>query len=84
MNTFFVLFVSACVYGSCAWFEITDPVFANSDDCVAHAQEYAAEMQKMNTEAYGNMACIPSEDAQEFREFIKTRTGEQPESYELI
>jgi hypothetical protein len=84
MNTFFVLFVSACMYGSCAWFEITDPVFTTGEECVAHAQQYADEMQKMNAEAYGNMACIPSEDAQEFREFIKTRTGEEPESYELI
>ena len=84
MNTFFVLFVSACMYGSCAWFEITDPVFANPDDCVAHAQEYAAEMQKMNTEAYGNMACIPSEEAEEFREFIKTRTGQAPSSTNTI
>ena len=72
------------MYGSCAWFEITDPVFATGEDCVAHAQEYAAEMQKMNAEAYGNMACIPEDEAEEFREFIKTRTGERPGSANTI
>ena len=84
MNTFFVLFVSACMYGSCAWFEITDPVFTTGEECVEDAQQYADEMQKRNAEAYGNRESIPREDAQEFREVIKTRTGEQPESYELI
>ena len=84
MNTMFVLFVSACMYGSCAWFEITDPHYGSAESCIKSGQSYAEEMQSIEPRAYGNIACIPQEDVEEFRQFIKEKTGSEPQAGKTI
>lgn len=71
METIYVLFVSACMYGSCSWLEITEPKFNDLQQCYISGQQFGMTMQKQDPRYEGQYVCVEENDTEEFRQFLR-------------
>ena len=71
METIYILFVSACMYGQCAWFEITDPKFTDVQNCYTSGKQFGMTMQTQDPRYEGQFVCVDEKDKESFRQFLR-------------
>lgn len=71
MESIYVLFVSACMYGSCAWFEITDPKFNDVQQCYTRGKEFGMTLSQQDPRYEGEFVCVDERDTEAFRQFLR-------------
>ena len=62
METIYILFVSACMYRQCAWFEITDPKFTDIQNCYTSGKQFGMTMQTQDPRYEGQFVCVDEKD----------------------
>jgi len=73
MENLIVLFVSACLYGQCSFFEITEPTFTSTEQCIEAGKIYTDEMTKAMPESYGSIYCVPWLEQDDFYKWLESQ-----------
>lgn len=71
MTSVFVLFISVCMGANCSWLEITEPTFADLQECYSKGYEVGMRMKEELPGSYGQFVCIDELDKEGFKEYLR-------------